>query len=237
MHLVKLCHLDLPCYLGLTPTSKGVGLIPVVDFPSGPRFCHSILPSHVFWPNHRLCLVWNLGALRPTFWAPFLKPSFTNTYVVCEHVKPKVEPNPTLGLVTQVATGAPLWWFRFGSKLGEPPHLRVCLEKHVNYHPTHLPFSHNYRVNLHLAPTCKLTFNPPTYPLYLATLYHSLTKSLSLSKSSIYFWLNLYLLEKPLFLFSKIVIYFWPNLYPLEKPLFFFSLNFYLWTIFNFFPS
>jgi hypothetical protein len=69
-HLVKLCHLNLPCYLGLTPTSKGVGLIPDVDIPSGPRFCHPILPSIVFWPNRRPCLVWSFNArylgLTPT---------------------------------------------------------------------------------------------------------------------------------------------------------------------------
>jgi hypothetical protein len=43
----KLQHLDLPHYLGLTPTSKWVGLIPTVDFPSD--------PSLVSWDYHFSC--------------------------------------------------------------------------------------------------------------------------------------------------------------------------------------
>jgi len=66
MHLVKLQHLGLPRSLGLTLTSRWVGLIPIVDFPSGPRCCHPWLPSPLLQPNHKLCLVQGLSVSRPT---------------------------------------------------------------------------------------------------------------------------------------------------------------------------
>ncbi len=50
-----------------------------------------------------------------------------------EHVKPRVEPSPTLRLITQATMGATLWWSELGPQLGELPHLRVCLEGHVTY--------------------------------------------------------------------------------------------------------
>jgi len=95
-HLVKLWHSNLPYYLGLTSTFKRVRLIPTIDFPSRSRLCHLRLPSRVFQPNYKLCLVWGLGVLRPTPRAPFLKPSLVDIYVAREHVKLGVEPNPTL---------------------------------------------------------------------------------------------------------------------------------------------
>jgi hypothetical protein len=98
--------------------------------------------------------------------------------------------------------------------------------------PTYLPFSHRYLVNLHLGLTYKLLFKPPIYPPYLATLYFSLAKSLSLNKTFIYFWLNLYLLTKklffgvnlyilvkPLFLLDKIVIYCWLKFCTFAEPI------------------
>ncbi len=80
MHLVKLRHLSLPHYLGLTLTSRQVGLIPTMDFPSGPRPCHLRLPSPISQVNHRLHLVRGLRAPRPPPRARFLKPSLTCTY-------------------------------------------------------------------------------------------------------------------------------------------------------------
>jgi len=77
-HLVKLRH--LLHYLGLTLTSKRVRLILIVNFLSGPRPCHSWLPSPIFRPNHRLHLVQGLRVPRPLPQAPFLKPSLANTY-------------------------------------------------------------------------------------------------------------------------------------------------------------
>ncbi len=53
-HLVKLHHSNLSCNLGLTPTSRWVGLKPVGDFPRGPKPCHLGLPSPVFWPKCKL---------------------------------------------------------------------------------------------------------------------------------------------------------------------------------------
>jgi hypothetical protein len=85
-HLVKLWHSNLPYYLGLTLTFKRVGLISAIDFPSGPKLCHLRLPSPIFQPNYKLCLVWGLGVLRSTTRAPFLKPSLVDTYVAREHV-------------------------------------------------------------------------------------------------------------------------------------------------------
>jgi hypothetical protein len=85
-HLVKLWHSNLPYYLGLTLTFKRVGLISAIDFPSGLKLCHLRLPSPIFQPNYKLCLVWGLGVLRSTTRAPFLKPSLVDTYVVREHV-------------------------------------------------------------------------------------------------------------------------------------------------------
>jgi hypothetical protein len=96
MHLVKLWHLGLHRYLGLTQTSRHVGLILAMNFPSALRPCHLGLPSPVFRPNHKLHLVRGLRALKPPQWAPFLKPSLADTYVAHEHVKLGVEPNPTL---------------------------------------------------------------------------------------------------------------------------------------------
>jgi len=37
--------------------------------------------------------------------APFLEPSFTDTYATCEYVKSGVKPGPTLRLVTQTHHG------------------------------------------------------------------------------------------------------------------------------------
>jgi hypothetical protein len=83
-----------------------MGLKLVVDFPNGPNPYHLGLPSPVFWPNCRFCLVQGLNVPRPTPWAPFLKPSFVGTYAARESTKSKVEPNPTLRLVTQATMGA-----------------------------------------------------------------------------------------------------------------------------------
>jgi hypothetical protein len=56
------------------------------------------------------CLVRGLNASKSTPSAPFFKPSLTSTYVIREFVKLKVEPSPTLKLVTQVVMGvAPQW--------------------------------------------------------------------------------------------------------------------------------
>jgi hypothetical protein len=107
MHLVKLQHSNLPHYLGLTLNSKRVGVILVVNFPSGPKPRSLGLPSFVFRPNRKLCLVQRLDVPRPTRQTPFLKPSLANTYVAYEHVKPGVEPNPTFRLVTQATTWPP----------------------------------------------------------------------------------------------------------------------------------
>ncbi len=125
---MKLRHSSLPCYFGLNSTSKRVGLLPNADFPSGPRPCRLGLPSPIFWLNQNLRLFQGLSALRPTPCAPFLKPSHVDTYVVREHVKPWVKPNPTFILITQVATRAAPWWSKLGSQLLKPPHLRVYLE-------------------------------------------------------------------------------------------------------------
>jgi len=129
--LVKFPHSGLPRYFGLTLTFKWMGLLLDANFPSGPRPCRPRLPSPIFWPNRNLHLVQGLSAPRPTSWAPFLKPSLAGTYAVREHVKPWVKPNPTLRLVTQVATRAAPWWSKLGSQLVEPPHLKVYLEGHV----------------------------------------------------------------------------------------------------------
>ncbi len=79
-------------------------------------------------PSSRTC------APRPTPWAPFLKPSLTDTYATHEHVKPGVEPNPTLRLITQTADATP-WWFGLGPRLGKLPHLTVHLQGHVTFFP------------------------------------------------------------------------------------------------------
>jgi hypothetical protein len=100
--LDKLWHLDLPRYLGLTPTFKWVRLIPIADFPCGPRPCHLGLPSFVFRPNRRFRLVQGLSVSGPMPWALSYAPSLTNTYVICVYVKLEVGPNPTLRLKTQV---------------------------------------------------------------------------------------------------------------------------------------
>jgi hypothetical protein len=63
--------------------------------------------------------------------APFLKPSLVNVYAICELVKLRVEPNPTLRLVTQPVTRVAPWWSRLGPQLGESPHLKVHVEGHV----------------------------------------------------------------------------------------------------------
>jgi hypothetical protein len=78
--LGEACTLGLPHYLGLTLTSKRMGLIPIVDFPSGPRPYHSGLPSPISRPNHKLHLIQRLRASKPPPQAPFFKPSLVNTY-------------------------------------------------------------------------------------------------------------------------------------------------------------
>jgi hypothetical protein len=79
-HLIKIRHLDLPHYLGLTPTFKRVGIIFVTNFPNGLRPCHPKLPSSIFWPNRKLHLVRQLNVLQQMPSAPFFKPSFVNIY-------------------------------------------------------------------------------------------------------------------------------------------------------------
>jgi hypothetical protein len=130
-HLVKLWHSNLPHYLGLTPTSRRVGLILAAYFPSGPRPCCSGLPTLVFQPNRKLCLVRGLSVSWLMFRAPFLKPSFVDTCAAREYVKLEIEPNPTLRFSTQATMGAAPWWSRLGPRLGEPLHLKVRLEWHV----------------------------------------------------------------------------------------------------------
>ncbi len=105
--LMKLRHLGLPYYLGLTPTSRWVGFIPIANFPSDPRPCCLGLPSPIFQFNRILCLVRRLKMWRPLPQAHFLKPSLVNTYATHEHVKPRVKPSPRLNLVTRTATGLP----------------------------------------------------------------------------------------------------------------------------------
>jgi hypothetical protein len=105
-HLVKLWHSSLPRYLWLFLTSRQVGLKPIANFPSGPRPCRPRLSSPVFWPNHRLCLVWGLSVPRPTPQAPFLKPSLVDTYATHESSKLWVKPSPRLRLTTQVTARA-----------------------------------------------------------------------------------------------------------------------------------
>jgi hypothetical protein len=105
-HLVKLRHSNLPHNLGLFPTFKQVGLKTTADFPSDLRPCRPGLPSPIFQPNHKLCLVWRLNTSKPTPQAPFLKSSLVDTYVACECIKSRIEPSPTLKLVTQATSKA-----------------------------------------------------------------------------------------------------------------------------------
>jgi hypothetical protein len=114
MHLMKLRHSNLPHYLELTLTSRHVGLMPTTYFPSGPRPCCSKLLTFVFRPNYKLRLVQGLNALWPMPWAPFFKPSLVGTYATRKCVTPRVEPNPTLILITQAATRGTPWWFELG---------------------------------------------------------------------------------------------------------------------------
>jgi hypothetical protein len=97
----KLWHLGLPRYLGPTSTFKWVGVIPIIDFPSGPRPCHLGLPSPVFWPNRKLRLIQKLSMLQPMPRTPFLEPSLISTYATCEYVKLRFEPSPTFRFTTQ----------------------------------------------------------------------------------------------------------------------------------------
>lgn len=125
---MKLQQLNLLHYLGLTLTSKWVGLILIGDFPSGPRSCHSKLPSPIFRTNNKLCLVQRLSVLWPMLHAPLLAPSLTNTYAIHEHIKLGVEPNPTFRFITQahhkvVQTWAPFRW---------APTLEGPFKRHVN---------------------------------------------------------------------------------------------------------
>jgi hypothetical protein len=69
-HVIFLCHLSHLRYLhmenhALIEALAQVGLIPTMDFPSGPRPCHSRLPSPISWVNHTLHLVQGLKAPRP----------------------------------------------------------------------------------------------------------------------------------------------------------------------------
>ncbi len=56
MHLVNFQHSNLLHYLGLTLTSRWVGLIPTTDFPSGRRPCCLRLPTLLFRPNYKFRL-------------------------------------------------------------------------------------------------------------------------------------------------------------------------------------
>ncbi len=110
-------------------------------------------------------------------WAPFLKPSHVNTYVAHESIKPGVEPNPTLTLITQpVATVASC--SKLGPWLGESSHLRVYLKGHVS-----LPHFRNVNVfvdvtlgwsPLALSPTSFLWTNSgfSYFPIEKAHLYY-----------------------------------------------------------------
>jgi hypothetical protein len=114
MHLVKFRHSNLPHYLGLTLTSRRVGLMTAANFPNGPRPCCSTLPTLIFRPDYKLRLIQGLNALWPMPWVAFLKPSFIGTYATREYVKSGVKPRPTLILITQAATRATPWWFELG---------------------------------------------------------------------------------------------------------------------------
>jgi hypothetical protein len=116
-------EIRLPYYLGLTLTSRQVGLILAINFPHGPRPCCQRLLCLVSCANHKLHLVRGLRAARARLWVPFFKPPLVGTYLVHEHVKPGVEPSPTLRFVTQATMGVALWWSGLGSRLSEPPHL------------------------------------------------------------------------------------------------------------------
>jgi hypothetical protein len=70
MHLMKLRHLDLLRNLGLFSIFKHVRLNFFADFPSGPKPWCPRLPSLVFLPNHRFCLVRRLSAPKPTISSP-----------------------------------------------------------------------------------------------------------------------------------------------------------------------
>ncbi len=170
---MKLWHSGLPWSLRLTLPFKRVGLIVVVDFPSGPKPCCSRLPFLVFWPNRKLCWVQGFSASKSTPSAPFLKPSFASTYATCEYVKLGVELSPTLRFVTQTATGVALRWSKLGRWLGKPPHLKVCLEGHVT-----LPWFRD--VNIFV-------------DVYLGWLPLAFSPSSSLSTP---FWISYFLIDK-----------------------------------------
>ncbi len=163
--------LDLFRNLGLFSISKWVGLKFTTNFPSGSRpYCLG-LSSPIFWPNHRLRLIKRLSMLRLTSQAPFFKPSLINTYAACESIKLRVETNPTLRLITQVATKATPQWFGFGPWQSEPPHLRVHLEGHVT-----LP--HFKDVNIFVDVSTRWT--PLVFsPTFVSTLFLGLITSWS----------------------------------------------------------
>jgi hypothetical protein len=53
------------------------------------------------------CLIQVLNVLRTSLRAPYLEPSLVDTSMISEYVKLRVEPSPTLGLITQAAAGPP----------------------------------------------------------------------------------------------------------------------------------
>jgi hypothetical protein len=121
--LVKLWHSNLFHYLGLTSTSRRMGLILAADFPSSPWPYCLRLPTLVFQPNYKLRLVRGFCMSWLMFQAPFLKPSLASTH--CEYAKLGIEPNPTLKFDTQATMGAAPWWSGLGPWLSKPPHLRA----------------------------------------------------------------------------------------------------------------
>jgi hypothetical protein len=84
---------------------RWVGLILAANFANGPRPYHSGLPSPIFRPTRKFCLIQRLNTPQQMPWAPFLEPSFTDTYATCEYVKLGVKPGPTFKLVTQAHHG------------------------------------------------------------------------------------------------------------------------------------
>jgi hypothetical protein len=129
-------EIRLPYYLGLTLTSRWVGLIFAIDFPRGPRHCYQRLLSLVSCANHKLHLIWGFKVPRPQLWVPLFKPSLDSTYVVPQHVKPGLEPSSTLRFVTQAAMGITLWCFGLGSWLGNPHTWRFVTRSQVPCTPT-----------------------------------------------------------------------------------------------------
>ncbi len=67
--------------------------------------------------------------LRP----PSLNLHSSTLMQLLESIKLGVDRSSTLRLVTQATTKATPQWFELGLRLGEPPNLKVHLERHVTF--------------------------------------------------------------------------------------------------------